>query len=134
LGEYRGAAVESHAVMSLGKLPDWNLLYAFYGSVEPYTTELRTLEQYARSRPNSAEARFLLGFHYMMTGHANEAKGELLAALKLAPRDRLAAKLLTEAGGEVPPEIAKQLAELPPIVPPNPTLPKPPDPQPPPKK
>ena len=134
LGEYRGAAVESHAVMSLGKLPDWNTVYAFYGNVEPYTNQLRALEKYAHLRPQSPEARFLLGFHYMMIGHANEAKVELLAALKLAPRDRLAAKLLTEAGGKVPPEIAKQLAELPPIELLKPTLPKPPDPQPPPKK
>lgn len=86
LGEYRGAAVESHAVMSLGKLPDWNTVYAFYGNVEPYTNQLRALEKYARLRPQSPEARFLLGFHYMMIGHANEAKVELLAALKLAPR------------------------------------------------
>jgi tetratricopeptide (TPR) repeat protein len=134
MGEYRGAAVESHAVMSLGKLPDWNTVYAFYGNVEPYTSQLRALEKYARGRPKSPEARFLLGFHYLMTGHANEAKDELLAALKLAPRDRLAAKLLTEAGGKIPPEIAKQLAELPPVVPPESALPKPPDPQPPPKK
>jgi hypothetical protein len=70
----------------------------------------------------------------MMTAHPNEAKDELLAALKLAPRDRLAARLLTEAGGEIPPEIAKQLADLPPVAAPKPALPKPPDPQPPPKK
>ena len=83
LGEYRGAAVESHAVMSLGKLPDWNTVYAFYGNVEPYTNQLSALEKYARGRPQSPEARFLLGFHYLMSGHADEAKDELLAALKL---------------------------------------------------
>jgi hypothetical protein len=105
-----------------------------YRHRQAYTNQLRALEKYARGRPKSPEARFLLGFHYMMTGHAEEAKDELLAALKLAPRDRLAAKLLTEAGGKVPPEIAKQLAELPPIVPPESALPKSPDPQPPPKK
>ena len=86
------------------------------------------------SRPKSAEARFLLGFHYMMIGHPNEAKVELLAALKLAPRDRLAAQLLKESGGTVPPEIAKQLSALPPPVKPKPALPEPPLPQPPPKK
>jgi tetratricopeptide (TPR) repeat protein len=126
LGEYRGAAMEAHAVVALGKTPDWAALYGFYGKVEPYAAQLRTLEKYVHSNRSSPEGRFLLGFHYLMAGHADEAKGELLEALKLAPRDRLAAQLLKEAGGTVPPEIAKQLSELPPPVTPKPALPEPP--------
>ena len=80
LGEYRGAAMESHAVVSLGKTPDWPTLYGFYGNVEPYTAQLRTLEKYVHANPSSPEGRFLLGFHYLMAGHANEAKDELLSA------------------------------------------------------
>ena len=102
MGEYRGAAMESHAVVALGKTPDWPTVYEFYGNVEPYTTQLRALEKYVHDNPSSPEGRFLLGFHYLMDGHPNEAKDELLKALKLAPRDRLAAQLLKEAGGTVP--------------------------------
>ncbi|MCE5266501.1 MAG: hypothetical protein LLG00_01255 [Planctomycetaceae bacterium] len=129
LGEYRGAAMECHAVASLGKTPDWETLYAFYGKVDPYTAQLRTLEKYVHKNARSPEGRFLLGFHYLMAGHPDEAKVELLEALKLAPRDRLAARLLKEAGGTVPPEIAKQQAELPPPVAPKSTLPDPPKPE-----
>ena len=64
-----------------------------------------------------------------MTGNSDEAKGELLEAVKLAPRDRVAAQLLKEAGGTVPPEIAKPLSESPSPVPPKPVLPEPPRPQ-----
>lgn len=68
----------------------------------------------------------MLGLHYLMAGHADAARGELLEALKLAPRDRLAAQWLKEAGGTVPPEIAKQLSELLPPAASKSALPEPP--------
>ena len=36
IGEYRGAAMEAHAVGSLGKTPDWPKIYSYYGNVAPY--------------------------------------------------------------------------------------------------
>ena len=117
IGEYRGAAMEGHAVVSLGKVPDWPRLYAFYGKVEPYTEQLRALEKYARDKPSAPEGRFLLGLQYLMEDHPDAAKPELLQALKLAPKDRLAAQLLTQAGGAVPDDIAKQLTPTPPAPP-----------------
>ena len=114
IGEYRGAAMEAHAVVSLGKTPDWAKLYGLYGAVEPYTEQLRALEKYAGDKPSAAEGRFLLGFQYLMTGHPEAAQNEFLQALKLTPKDRLAAQLLKEVGGTVPPEIAKQLWPSPP--------------------
>ena len=133
-GEYRGAAIESHAVASLGKVPDWPTVYGLYNDVDVYTKHLRALEKYVHDKPSSAEGRFLLGFQYMMAGHRDEARDEFLKALKLAPKDRLAAQLLKEEGGAVPPEIAKQLSELPPQKTPAPALPPPPAPQAPPTK
>ena len=114
IGEYRGAAMEAHAVVSLGKTPDWAKLYGLYGTVEPYTEQLRALEKYAGDKPSVAEGRFLLGFQYLMTGHPEAAQTEFLHAVKLTPKDRLAAQLLKEVGGTVPPEIAKQLWPSPP--------------------
>ena len=132
-GEYRGTAIEAHAVASLGKVPDWPTVYALYNNVDAYTTHLRALEKFVRDKPSSAEGRFLLGFQYMMAGHRDAARDEFLKALKLAPRDRLAAQLLKEEGGTVPPEIAKQLAEGPsPQKTFSPTLPPPPAPHAPP--
>jgi tetratricopeptide (TPR) repeat protein len=111
--EYRGAAMESHAVAALGKAPDWPVLFGFYGDVKPYTEQLRALEKYVRENPSSPEGRFLLGFHYMMGGHQDTAKDEFLKALKLTPKDRLAAQLLTQLGGTVPADIAAQLPQQP---------------------
>jgi tetratricopeptide (TPR) repeat protein len=123
MAEYRGAAIEGHAVASLGKVPDWAKLYSFYGKVEPYTEQLRALEKFVREHPSAPEARFLLGLQYLMADHKDAAKTELLQALKLAPKDRLAAQLLTQAGGTVPEDIAKQLAQPAPK-PPAPQAPK----------
>jgi tetratricopeptide (TPR) repeat protein len=133
-GEYRGAAIEAHAVAALGKVPDWATVYGLYNNVEAYTTHLRALEKFVREKPASAEGRFLLGLQYMMAGHRDEARDEFLKALKLAPKDRFAAQLLKDCGGTVPPEIAKQLAELPPPQTFAPKLPQPPAPQAPPTK
>ncbi|MCE5266343.1 MAG: hypothetical protein LLG00_00455 [Planctomycetaceae bacterium] len=113
MGQYRPAAAEAHAVASLGEVPTWAMVYEIYGSVEPYTEQLRALEKFVRENPKSAEARFLLGFEYLITGHREAAGPQLLAALKAMPRDRVAAELLTKAGGAVPPEIAKELARPP---------------------
>ena len=107
--EYRGAAMEAHAVAALGPIPDWPTLYGIYGKVEPYTGQLRALEKFTRKKPEAAEGHFLLGFQYLMADHRDSAKGEFLKALKLTPKDWLAAKLLTKSGGTIPPEIAKQL-------------------------
>lgn len=113
IGEYRGAAMEAHAVTSLGQPPDWAKLYGFYGSVTPFTEQLRALEKFVAKNPTAPEGRFLLGFQYMMEGHRDAAKGEFLQAVKLAPKDKLAAQLLTKVGGTVPVDIASPPAQPP---------------------
>jgi hypothetical protein len=112
-GDYRGAAMESHGLAAMGKIPDWNMVYGFYNNLQPYETQLRALEKFAREHPSAPEARFLLGFHYLMDGHRDSAKGEFLDALKLAPQDPVAAELLAHSGGTVPPDIAARLAQRP---------------------
>jgi len=59
MGEYRGAAMESHAVVALGKTPDWPTVYGFYGNVDPYTTQLRKLEKYGPRQSVVAGRAFL---------------------------------------------------------------------------
>jgi thioredoxin-like negative regulator of GroEL len=113
-GEYRGAAMEAHAAAALGKVPDWPALFEIYGDADIYTKQLRALEKFVSEKPSSAEGRFLLGFQYLMEGHRDAAQNELLLGLKVAPRDRIAAQLLKDAGGTVPEDIAKQLSQLPP--------------------
>jgi hypothetical protein len=118
LGQYRGAAMEAHAVAAMGQIPDWAKVYAIYGNVETYTNQLRALEKYVSAHPKSPEGRFMLGFQYMIAGHPDAAKGELLQALNLTPQDRLAGQLLTKAGGTIPPQIARRMS------PPTSTMPQ----------
>jgi hypothetical protein len=106
-GDYRGAAMEAHAVSALDGKVDWPTLYAFYNNVDIYTKQLRALEDTVRKTPADANARFLLGYQYMAAGHKDAAKDEFLKALQGMPQDRIAAQLLTQVGGQVPENIAK---------------------------
>jgi tetratricopeptide (TPR) repeat protein len=106
VGQYRDAAAEAHVVASLGQMPDWPKVYAIYGNVDTYTRQLRALENFTAKTPSAAEGRFLLGFQYAMLGHKEAARSEFLAALKIAPQDRVTAELLIKQGGMAPPRIA----------------------------
>ena len=109
LGQYRGSAMEAHAVTALGMSPNWPTVLGFYdNNVNPYTDQLRALEKFVGSNPSAPEGRFLLGFHYMVDGHQDVARDQFLQALKLTPRDNLAAQLLTKVGGTIPSDIAKK--------------------------
>ena len=114
LGNYQGAAVEAHAVAAMGAKVDWPSLIGFYNNnVDVYTTQLRALEAYVTKNPSSAAARFLLGFHYLAEGHKAAAQTELLQVVNAVPQDRITADLLTQAGGRVPENVARQLKENP---------------------
>jgi hypothetical protein len=116
VGQYRGGAMEGHAVATLGKVPNWPTIFAIYGNVDTYTRQLRALEKYTVKNPAAPEGRFLLGVQYAITGHNEAAQSEFLAALKATPRDRVAAQLLTMEGGTVPADIAQLQKEKPPTI------------------
>jgi hypothetical protein len=99
LGDYRGAAIEAHAVLAFGKASDWNSLFAYYGDADTYTKQLRKLEEHVKAHASSAEGHFLLGFQYMMIGAKDDAKTHMAEAAKLTPKDKLAAQLLEQLGG-----------------------------------
>lgn len=98
-GDYRGAAVQSRILTSLGHNPTWEQIYQYYGNVRPYTRQIRALERYAKTHQSSAEARLLLGFLYLTGGYRDAAKRELQVAQRLLPRDRIAIVLLRRVGG-----------------------------------
>ena len=83
----------------MGHIPDWPTLYGFYENMTPYMEQLRKLEKFVGEHPSAGEGRFLLGFQYAMEGYKNAAKEQLAEAVKLTPKDKIAAKLLTHAGG-----------------------------------
>ncbi len=106
LGDYRGATMEAHAASSVGQPISWDTLYGFYGNIQTYTEQLRALEKYAAGHKSDPGALFLLGYQYVIMGHKDVAKDELVKSLLLAPKDRLAANLLVQIGGTIPETVA----------------------------
>jgi cytochrome c-type biogenesis protein CcmH/NrfG len=92
-GDYRGAAIGAHPAISLGPLGDWANIQSLYNSPDAYTTQLRALESYVIAHPAAADAHFVLGYQYLMLGHADAAKYQFQTAHRLTPDDALAAKL-----------------------------------------
>jgi tetratricopeptide (TPR) repeat protein len=127
LGDYRGAATEAHAAMAFGPISDWATLSAHYGDPEAYTKQLRALEKYVGEHKSAPEGHFLSAYHYLMVGGRDDAKAQMALAVKLTPKDKLAAHVLQqlEAGQPVTPPKAE------PPQPPKPQPPQPPKPQPP---
>ncbi len=101
-GKYVPAANEAHAAMVLGPIADWSDLYGYYNNVDTYTTQLRALEKAATANPKDAADQFLLGYQYLMTGARDTAKTEFSDAVKLTPKDKLAAHYLEQLQSNVP--------------------------------
>ncbi len=94
LARYKEAAGAVYAVLSAGPGWDWTTLSGLYPSVDVYTQQLRALEQYAKSHPAAAEAKFLLAYQYLTCGYTDAAAAQLKEVVRLNPRDQLSAQLL----------------------------------------
>ena len=94
LQNYRESAAAAYAVLSAGPGWDWTTLSSLYGNVADYTTQLRALEAFVKTNPNSSDGHFLLAYHYLTMGHADAAQAELRQVDKLTPKDRLVTQLL----------------------------------------
>jgi hypothetical protein len=94
LGQFEQAAAPLYAVLSNGPGWDWTTLMSLYPSVDPYTNQLRVLEDYTRSHPDSAAGHFVLAYHYLTQGHLDVAVAQLKKVAALQPADKLAPQLL----------------------------------------
>ncbi|MBC8114087.1 MAG: tetratricopeptide repeat protein [Candidatus Saccharimonas sp.] len=92
--KYDQAAPTIYAVLSNGPGWDWTTLVSLYPSVDTYTKQLRALEQYRKANPQSAQARFVLAYHYLTGGHSAAALTEFKAVVKLQPTDQLSAQMV----------------------------------------
>ncbi len=104
LREYRQAAAVAHSVLAVGPGWDWTTMSSLYADPAIYSQQLQDLEEYSREHPKAADAHFLLGYHYMIGSHSEEAAREFHLAARLAPSDRLAGELLMMVKG--PPKTA----------------------------
>ena len=92
--KYDQAAPTIYAVLSAGPGWDWTTLVSLYPNVDVYTQQLRALEQYRKANPQSAQARFLLAYHYLTGGHSEAALTEFKEVVKLQPADQLSAQMV----------------------------------------
>ncbi len=100
MGDYRGATMEAHAALTQGTIGDWPRVYSYYQDQPTYAKQLSELEQYVKKNPTSLDARFVLGYHYLMLGYRAEAKKQLAPVVSKAPWDKVAVQLLKQAEGE----------------------------------
>jgi uncharacterized protein (TIGR03066 family) len=98
--DYKQAAATLYAVLSAGPGWDWTTLSGMYASTATYTDQLRELETYVKANPSSADARFVLAYHYLTCGHSESARNQYEEVLKLQPKDQLSAQLLKLLGGD----------------------------------
>ncbi len=105
LKKYPESAAAIYAVLSAGPGWDWTTMISLYPVAEPYTKQLRALEEFAKANPKSADAYFLLGYHYQTCGHADNAAKQFKLAQALLPDDKLLKQLVAMTA---PPDASKQ--------------------------
>jgi tetratricopeptide (TPR) repeat protein len=93
-GKYRDAAATLYAVLSGGPGWNWDTVRAFYPDADTYTRQLRALEAHAKQNRQSADERFVLAYHYLVTAQPDAAVKVLEQVHRLLPDDQLSAQIL----------------------------------------
>lgn len=75
---------------------------------------MEELENFTKSNPKSADANFLLGYHYQTTGYKEQASKYFAAALELLPGDKLLTQLVSMSPAAAKNTKATPLAPPPP--------------------
>ena len=93
LGRYSDAAGVINPVLASGPGWGWDTMVGFYDSSSTYDGQLRKLEDYVKGKPEGADGHFLLGYHYMVSGHMDTAYVQFEKTAKLQPADSIAVEL-----------------------------------------
>jgi tetratricopeptide (TPR) repeat protein len=102
LGKFSDAAGVLNPVLASGPGWGWETMVGFYDSSETYAAQLRKLEEYCRRAPDKADARFLLGYHYMVCGHMEKAYAQFSKATELQPSDSISRQLRDLTAASIP--------------------------------
>ena len=121
LKKYPESSAAIYAVLAAGPGWDWTTMISLYPGIDPYTKQLRALEDFAKANSKSADARFLLGYHYQTCGHNDNAAKQYKLAQALLPDDKLLKQLVAMT---TPPDASKtsDTPPAPPTVPPEKVL------------
>lgn len=102
LGKYSDAAGVLNSTLASGPGWGWDTMIGFYNGTETYHDQLRKLEAYVKASPDKADARFLLGYHYMVCGHVEKANVEFAKACELQPADSISRQLRDLTANSIP--------------------------------
>lgn len=102
LGKFSEAAGVLNPVLASGPGWSWDTMVGFYPSSSTYSDQLRVLEDYAKKSPEKADARFLLGYHYMVCGHMEKAYAQFSKAAELQPADSISRQLRDLTAASIP--------------------------------
>ncbi len=102
LGKYSDAAGVLNPVLASGPGWGWDTMVGFYTSSGTYSDQLGKLEAYTKSAPGKADARFLLGYHYMVCDHMEQATAEFSKASELQPADNISRQLRDLTAASIP--------------------------------
>ncbi|MBC7820381.1 MAG: tetratricopeptide repeat protein, partial [Planctomycetaceae bacterium] len=108
--KYPESAAAIYAVLTAGPGWNWTTMSSLYPAVATYTEHLRALEAFAKANPKSADAHFLLGYHYQTAGHAESALKQFKLAQAELPDDKLIKQMVTMTS----PRDASKQSETPP--------------------
>jgi len=121
--DYLRAAGVLYAVLSAGPGWDWTTLSSLYPDVNTYTAQLRDLESYVKTHEQSAEAHFVLAYHYITCAHSEAAIKQLKEVIRLQPKDQLSVQLLAtldpQSATAAAPSATPPVAESPEPAPPG---------------
>ncbi len=93
MGRFNDAAGVLNPILASGPGWDWTTMTGLFESQDDYTKLLRKLEEHHKSNPDSAAANFLLGYHYLVLGHLEQALELFEHSAKLEPTDTVSAGL-----------------------------------------
>lgn len=94
LGDYGESAATLNSLLAVAPGMNWFSMRNQYPDVATYTSHLRALEGFLRDNPNNAAARFVLGYHYLVTNYPDAAARQFAKVVELEPKDAVAKKLL----------------------------------------
>lgn len=95
LQKYSESASVLHSLLSSTPGWGWETMIDQYDSLNTYESQLGALEMYSKKQAKSAEAQFLLGYHFMTAGHFDQAAAAYQKVVDLQPKDQVAAQLLS---------------------------------------
>lgn len=94
LKKYPESSAAIYAILAAGPGWDWTTMISLYPGIDPYTEQLRALEQFTKANPQSPDANFLLAYHYQTCGHTDNAAKFFKQAQALLPDDKLLKQLV----------------------------------------